>query len=104
MQGGDEPAMTAMGAPETPPEGPGGRDAGGAAPTIAPGMEVVDVDGVPLGTVKAVRAADFHLSRELERDVYVPLRYVAETEGKRVRLTLRLGDVSVLDLDTPPLL
>jgi hypothetical protein len=93
--------MTAKDAPGTPPEGP---DAGEAAPAIAPGMEVVDVDGVPLGTVKAVRASDFHLSRQMERDVYLPLRFVAETEGHRVRLTLRLGDVSALNLDTLPLL
>jgi Uncharacterized protein conserved in bacteria (DUF2171) len=93
--------MSSRDSPGTPPEEP---STVGPAPAIAPGMEVVDVGGVPLGTVKAVRDADFHLSRELERDVYVPLRYVAETEGRRVRLTLRTGDVSVLDLDTPPLL
>jgi hypothetical protein len=48
-------------------------------------MEVVDAEGVPLGTVKAVRDGDFHLSRELERDVYVPLRYVAGRGGPPAR-------------------
>jgi hypothetical protein len=67
-------------------------------------MEVVDDGGVPLGTVKAVRDADFHLSREMERDVYVPLRCVAAVEGRRVRLTLGTSDVSALNLETPPLL
>lgn len=90
--------MTSMDAPGTPPEDAG---AGRAAPAIAPGMEVVAVNGVALGTVKAVRDADFHLNRELERDVYVPLRYVAAVEGHRVRLTLGTSDVSVLNLDTP---
>jgi hypothetical protein len=93
--------MSAMDSPGTPPEEP---FTVGAAPAITPGLEVVDVEGVPLGTVKAVRDTDFHLSRELERDVYVPLRYVAAVEGHRVRLTLGTSDVSALNLETPPLL
>ena len=61
--------MSAMDSPGTPPEGPG---TGGAAPAVIPGMEVVDVAGVPLGTVETGRDAAVHLSREMERDVYLP--------------------------------
>jgi hypothetical protein len=40
----------------------------------------------------------------MERDVYVPLRYVAGTEGHRVRLSLQISDASALHFETPPLL
>jgi hypothetical protein len=90
-----------MDTPVTPRDG---MATSGASPAAAPGMEVVDAEGVSLGTVKAVRADDFHLSRDMQRDVCVPLRYVDAVEGNRVRLTLRPNDVSVLNLETPPLL
>ena len=80
------------------------RAAGGPASTLAVGMEVVDAAGVSLGRVKAIRGHDFLLARTLQRDVYVPLEYVGGVSRGRVGLTLGTADVSVLNLETPPLL
>ncbi len=49
---------------------------------VQPGMEVVGIDGIAVGTVKQVREADFLVNRPLARDVYVPLAFV-ETTGHR---------------------
>lgn len=42
------------------------------AKVITKGMEVVDRDGRKVGKVKVARKTDFHLSRTLARDLYVP--------------------------------
>jgi hypothetical protein len=44
------------------------------------GMEVMSIDGVPVGKVKEVRAKDFLLDRPMARDLYVPYSYVMATE------------------------
>ena len=43
---------------------------------LAAGMTVVDRVGEHVGTVKAVRAADFLVDRQFQRDVYIPLAEV----------------------------
>jgi|SRR5579859_3280409 len=44
------------------------------------GMEVMSVNGHPVGKVKEVRAEDFLLDRPLARDLYVPYRFVLAAE------------------------
>jgi hypothetical protein len=43
---------------------------------VAEGMTVVDSAGEHVGTIKAVRATDFLVDRQFQRDVYVPLTRV----------------------------
>jgi hypothetical protein len=40
------------------------------------GMDVLGVDGQPVGRVKEVRANDFLLDRPLAHDLYVPYQFV----------------------------
>ena len=47
---------------------------------IQVGMEVMSIDGHPVGRVKEVRAADFLLDRPLARDLYIPYSFVLATE------------------------
>ena len=44
------------------------------------GMDVMSIDGHPLGKVKQVRTEDFLLDRPLARDLYVPFSFVLATE------------------------
>jgi hypothetical protein len=44
------------------------------------GMDVVSIDGQPVGKVKELRAEDFLLDRPMARDLYVPYRFVLATE------------------------
>lgn len=48
---------------------------------VRPGMRVVGNDGIAIGTVKEVRAADFLVNRPLARDVYVPFESVLTTSS-----------------------
>jgi len=43
---------------------------------VAEGMTVVDSRGEHVGTIKSVRATDFLVDRQFQRDVYVPLSTV----------------------------
>jgi hypothetical protein len=43
---------------------------------VAAGMTVVDSAGEHVGTIKSVRATDFLVDRQFQRDVYVPLTRV----------------------------
>jgi len=43
------------------------------------GMDVVSVDGQPLGRVKEVRGSDFLLDRPMARDMYVPFNAILAT-------------------------
>lgn len=54
---------------------------------IKVGMDVMSIDGHPVGKVKEVRAEDFLLDRPLARDLYVPYRFVlaAEDYGGKFR-------------------
>src|SRR5207244_13557774 len=47
---------------------------------IQVGMEVMSIDGEPVGKVKEVRANDFLLDRPLARDLYVPYSSVLAAE------------------------
>jgi hypothetical protein len=47
---------------------------------IQVGMDVMSIDGHPLGKVKEVRPADFLLDRPLARDLYVPYSFVLAAE------------------------
>ena len=44
------------------------------------GMDVMSIDGQPVGKVKEVRAEDFLLDRPLARDLWVPYSFVMATE------------------------
>ena len=44
------------------------------------GMDVMSIDGRPVGKVKQVRTEDFLLDRPLARDLYVPFSFVLATE------------------------
>ncbi len=44
------------------------------------GMEVMSIDGHPVGKVKEVRAGHFLLDRPLARDLYVPFSFVMAAE------------------------
>jgi hypothetical protein len=44
------------------------------------GMDVMSIDGHPVGKVKEVRAEDFLLDRPLARDLYVPYSFVMAAE------------------------
>src|SRR5437588_12336820 len=44
------------------------------------GMDVMSIDGHPVGKVKQVRTEDFLLDRPLARDLYVPFSFVLATE------------------------
>jgi hypothetical protein len=44
------------------------------------GMDVVSIDGQPVGKVNEVRTEDFLLDRPMARGLYVPYRFVLATE------------------------
>ena len=44
------------------------------------GMDVMSINGHPVGKVKEVRAEDFLLDRPLARALYVPFSFVLATE------------------------
>jgi hypothetical protein len=44
------------------------------------GMEVTSLDGQPIGRVKEIREAEFHLDRPMARDLWVPFSAVLATE------------------------
>jgi hypothetical protein len=48
---------------------------------IEVGMEVVSLDGEPIGRVKEVRKDDFLVDRPMARDVYVPFGFVLAEEA-----------------------
>ncbi|MCA1645328.1 MAG: DUF2171 domain-containing protein [Chloroflexi bacterium] len=50
------------------------------ADQIQEGMDVMSIDGHPVGKVKEVRSADFLLDRPLARDLYVPFSSVLAAE------------------------
>ena len=55
----------------------GGLKASGPGPEqIHVGMNVLSVDGQPIGRVKEVRADDFLVDRPVARDVYVPYQFI----------------------------
>jgi len=84
-----------------PPQDPAAGPPPGAGVDV--GMDVFDAGGIELGTVKELRQDDFLLNRPMERDVYVPFRFVDQVAGKRVTLTLRTNDISSLIMETPRL-
>jgi hypothetical protein len=76
-----------MPAPDEPPSGEvlkanllGPRE-------IQVGMEVVSLNGQPLGRVKEVGENEFLIDRPMARDIYVPFRFVLadEAESERFR-------------------
>ncbi|SRR5216683_357116 len=50
------------------------------ADQIHVGMDVMSIDGYPVGKVKEVRAEDFLLDRPLARDLYIPFSFVLAAE------------------------
>jgi hypothetical protein len=44
------------------------------------GMDVMSIDGQPVGKVKEVRAEEFLLDRPLARDLWIPYSFVMATE------------------------
>jgi hypothetical protein len=50
------------------------------ADQVQVGMDVMSIDGHPVGTVKEVRANDFLLDRPLARDLFVPFSFVLAAE------------------------
>ena len=50
------------------------------ADQVRVGMDVMSINGHPVGKVKEVRAEDFLLDRPLARDLYVPFSFVLATE------------------------
>jgi hypothetical protein len=71
------------------------------AADVAEGMTVVDSQGEHVGTVKAVRQADFLVDRQFQRDVYIPLAAVERVvlvggrfqHDTHVMLRLRRDDI-----------
>ena len=47
---------------------------------IKVGMEVLSLDGQPIGHVKEVRNDEFLLDRRMARDLWVPISFVLATE------------------------
>jgi hypothetical protein len=73
---------------------------------ITVGMEVMSIDGHPVGKVKEVRDGDFLLDRPLARDLYVPYTSVLAAEdyggkfaGGRVEPTEVVLNVSETHID-----
>jgi hypothetical protein len=60
------------------------------------GMDVMSIDGEPVGKVKEVRAEDFLLDRPMARDLYVPYSFVLATEDYGG--TFRRGPVEVTEV------
>jgi hypothetical protein len=56
-------------------------------------MDVVGSDGAPVGTVKSVHGTDFHVDRQMERDLLVPFSAVRTVDGERVMLSVRATEV-----------
>ena len=63
------------------------------ASMLTKGMEVVDPEGKKVGKVKAVRKTDFHLSRTLARDLYVPYDNCT-FDGQRVVLDIPADEIT----------
>jgi hypothetical protein len=61
-------------------------------------MDVVDVSGAYLGTVKEIRSNDFHLDRKMARDVYIPFSAVKTCER---HVTLNIEQATIDDMDWP---
>ncbi len=57
------------------------------------GMQVVDVQGAPVGTIKEVHANDFLLNRSNARDIYVPFS-ACQVSGDQVRLNVSADQVN----------
>ena len=49
---------------------------------ISVGMEVVSLDGQPIGRVKELRNDEFLLDRRMARDLWVPISFVLATEAE----------------------
>lgn len=62
------------------------------ASVLTKGMDVVDPDGNKVGKVKAVRRTDFHMSRTLARDLYVPYDNCT-FDGERVIINVPASEV-----------
>lgn len=70
---------------------------------ITAGMAVVDREGKPVGTVKAVRELDFLLDRKLKRDTYVPFDAVKGIREDQVMLRATASGIDELGWKHPPL-
>jgi len=74
---------------------------------IRPGMDVVDFNGEQVGTVKAVREADFLIDRAFARDVYAPIESVhaivgeTSTEAGHPRVVIGVAASRVGDMGWP---
>lgn len=66
-------------------------------------MDVIDVDGQPVGEVQEVREDRMLVRRRLAADVYVPLDTVDDVTTASVRLNVTAGRVDdVASPGTPP--
>ncbi|HET8631002.1 MAG TPA: DUF2171 domain-containing protein [Thermomicrobiales bacterium] len=75
----------------------------GTPSTVRVGMCVVGSDRDEVGTVKAVRAADFLVDRRMRRDVYVPMAAVRDVTADSIMLDVPAGRVDDQHWPSPPL-
>jgi hypothetical protein len=54
------------------------KASGAGTEQIRLGLDVVSIDGEPIGTVKSVRAGEFPIDRPMARDLWVPFDSVVE--------------------------
>ncbi len=79
------------------------KASGPGAEQIDVGMDVLGVDGQPVGRVKEVRANDFLLDRPIAHDLYVPYQFVLSVPDrgeKPARPTEVVLTVSAAHLDS----
>jgi HSP20 family molecular chaperone IbpA len=62
-------------------------------PPLRRGMQVVGVDGEPIGHVKELRGDEFLIDRPMARDVYAPMQFVQNMVGDQVVLGIPAGQV-----------
>ena len=80
----------------------------GRGPSLREGMQVVGVDGQPVGRVKEVGRDEFVIDRPMARDVYAPMLYVQNTLNEQVVLSIPAGQVDHMHwrnpdiVDAPP--
>ncbi|HET8632324.1 MAG TPA: DUF2382 domain-containing protein [Thermomicrobiales bacterium] len=70
---------------------------------VREGLDVICADDSLIGRVKEVRADDFLVDRQLQRDIYVPFDAVQDVNANGVRLTVPADRVDRMGWANPPL-
>jgi len=102
IEGGNDPGQGALGS--EPPRQPPGVPAPGVVEQLRPGMEVRGSDTNRIGWIKTVRGRDAHVSRQLARDLYIPLDAFQAVVQDCAYLAVPQSEVDAQDWPGPPIL